>query len=295
MNREVVYGLRERAHWIANILGRSRLGGDWASWDPDDGLQWTIIDEGDKGRGIVLKFRPNTVAVRDYAFIELYGITPKDITKTVYHDAVVVGQKMVDADVTDVVNNTDHDQTYTYGFESSTSTSFEQAVGVAVETSIQQSISYGSDLVGAKGETELGLKISADYKQTSGITEDSTRSSSTEVICKAGKKTNIVNRRSVGEYNQKIEYWGDLEHGIRLYSDNDYDYHWDTLAQLKDTIDGFEPQNTSLALYFREQVRKLKNWEYNRIFGSLNLHYEDTLKFKKASTGNIIVTEKGDA
>ena len=107
-------------------------------------------------------------------------------------------------------------------------------VGVGVSLGFRQQLSYGGDLYGIGGETEITANVSAEYKRS----WDSSRTRGFEIegerrfVEKAKHRTVFERVETVGPARQTITARGLLTFGIRVHSSNVWVHTWPDIGQM---------------------------------------------------------------
>lgn len=111
---------------------------------------------------------------------------------------------------------------------------------VEIEAALKQTISYGGEIWGIGGETEIELrsKFGAKFENTT-----TTTSEKTETLRWKGEvppRTVIVIdwTQSIGKYTQSIVFEGAIDYAIRILSMGDVDARWDSQKEFYDCLQG---------------------------------------------------------
>lgn len=281
MDKKVIEGLKKRAQRIAHIwkhhlsgynAGKGNYFNDFKRSNLENPTH-TIPTSG------TIRFNFN-----DSAWIEFTGIQPKNVTKQKLHEPVVLGSEKLDVSTSVIENasNCDVEECYTYSKEESKTV--VQDVGVEVSVGISQTIGYEGAVV--SGETEFSLDVSSSYSKGWENSETKSQESTRTITVPPMTKATVTQQLFKGSYSQKAEYWADLEHGITLTSDKDFQHKWSSFSQFIDTIKGNSPNDVSMGDVFRKFP-----WGKPEITAKpINVHYTTNVTFDQATTGDLKIT-----
>ena len=189
--------------------------------------------EGWAGKGVI-EYRVNHHADIQIVNLDVAGVDPKDIH--VGPIEPVGPQELVRAHIMAVNNrlDTDIDRTITIKDLSSDVDSVANEVGVGVSLGFRQQLSYGGDLYGIGGETEITASVSAEYKRS----WDTSRTRGFEIegqrsfVEKAKHRTVFERVESVGPARQVITAKGRLTYGVRVHSSGVWIHTWPNIQSM---------------------------------------------------------------
>ena len=134
-----------------------------------------------------------------------------------------------------------------------------EEIGLAVALGFKQAFSYGSDLAGFKGETDISLNVSASYKTQHektalrGFNFSGTR----KFVEKAGHATIFDRVVRVGPARQHIKVHGLLKFGINVWSYGEFEHTWPSAAIMSANLRGISTGHDFRSDYYRS------NFVYN--------------------------------
>jgi len=290
MNDDLLNSLHLRAKYIAAHVakhqpkGRKRLAwdkpkNDWASYNHPHNLRMEITGTDS------VKFHYN-----QYAWMEFTGVGPKDIIHEKLSDPVLLNEEVKDADSGKIVNKSEKTtlkRTYSYS-ETKTKT-FEQSAGVAVANELRVLIGTG-DASPVKAEAEITSKIEASYNKSWGGESSVTKEVTVEADVAPQTIANITSVVSKSNFEQDCEYIAKIEHGVRIYSHEDFDVSFDSVDDLALVLRGRAPSNWNLAAHY--QRHPMGQQYIDQITGFGNCLIRKKIRFSEASSGSITVSDK---
>ena len=125
-------------------------------------------------------------------------------------------------------------------------------VGASISLGLRQQLSYGGELYGISGETEITANISAEYKRA----WDTSRSRGFEIeskrnfVEKARARTIFDRVETVGPARQVIRARGQLTFGVRIHSSGHWVHEWPNLRSMLANLQGIDDGHAwGMALY----------------------------------------------
>ena len=328
MEADVIAVLKRRAADIGRVAGRTLHSRWYYFWD-DNELDIDIVEPG------TIRFyrgKPNTNKDHDIdlrPFIEFSDVSATEITRTVVGDAKSLGSKIVDVQSTTVDNHSDTLINRNYNVEVSEERSTLTDVGAELSVQIIQKISYGGAISPLSGETDVAVSATAKYDKQVGSTERESKVTSTGIIVEPWSEATVTTERKIGEFKQKVTYYCDLDHAVKIvslpkikhisdifhhnreevhledYSGNNEDLalEWDTFDDIKDVFLGIAPDSIRLGEYYRKEFNAVKHFdtqakrdEYHNWIKDLqkksNIKFDVDIEFNKSTLGKVVVKSK---
>ncbi len=278
MDQDVIKALEKRAKLVGLHYSKVK-GKDWAEFNG-------TFEKIDFPKPGMLVFWVNK-----YANLAFVDIQPSKVTKQIFHDPLLLNQKVSDSNVA-IVENASEDVILerTYDYAVSETKTMSEHVGVATEITFTQKVGYGSPGGSISGESSLSLSVSSSYNKEWGESKTVSRDTSTTIEVPPLTKASVVSLISKGDYEQKCEYWGDLEHQIVTWSHHDYHHERSSMSALKDLLLGKSPDSVLDGKWWREN--KLSEALVEEICAPLDIHFEVLLEYKNTTTGDIKVSSK---
>ena len=290
MEQHVIDALHQRAKAVVFLTGR-QLGGGF------DGYWWEDLKYDVYGPNSILfyKERPGEELHVDFA-----SVVPYMISKSIIHEPVQLKSASVDSSSITIENSSDVATIeHTYDVEISESKEFATDVGVDVLVGLTTSLAFGGDIYGTKVETEITTDITTKFNQHSSHTESESRTTSNTVVVPPKTRATVTTMRNIGEFEQRAEYWADLNHGIRLWdSVVDKNLIWSSVGELVRVVEGRGDSSLPLGKEYREMTiggwDRLADMKDGRIHTAIErlkqpreLYYDATVKFTNATTGSV--------
>ena len=283
MNEELIQELKQSAWDISWHVAKRLLGGGWSRHVGDINFAYARII----GPGHV---RYYNVYGDEVAYIDFKNIRPVGITKTIYHPPVLKRTVIGDLNSSAIKNQSSGitlERGYTFNEDESTTVS--QEAGVAVGIGIRQQIGYGGAASPVSGETEITASINAHYNKTWGTETSKGREISNTIKVPPKTEATISIQKSTSDFEQKAEYWCDLDYDIVIFSKGDYEINIESKHDLHRAMIGRGYEGDKLTdLYRGREDRE----GARKIIRPVEVHLEKTIKFSNASTGDVTVTER---
>ena len=280
---------------ILDVLhGRARrIGSHLARWLPTTGVHNDWIGYGGEPLAIRI-ISPGTVRFSrdgvDLATIQFENIVPKEITREILHEPVLLGDQRTNVTSTKIVNSgVSGDVTRTFQLTVSKTTNRSHSVGVSVTNSIKAKIGT-PDVAPVQAELEISASITADYNHTFGSSETESNTTSTTVVVPPGKVAFFNTSRYISNFEQRTEYWCNLDHTIAIYSRDDFRHVWNSLSEFEEALGGLAPETITLATYFRDNPSTEAN--IRGIIGQTPVYLDRTMRFSNAISGDVSVTQR---
>lgn len=297
MNKEAIDFLHTRARTLMQSLGSNMHNahghsyGDWAGYKGEP-LEWSI-----HGTNNIKFWRKGK---KDVTLIEFTDISPAKITKEILHKPRTIGGEIQDAQSTTIYNDTSTEQTRIYSVEIGEEFNMADDIGVTVTLGFQQQVSAGGELAFSKFVATFSQEVSSSYSKHLEQSMHKTVKTETEVVIPSKKKVTVTTERKVGRLEQDLEYWCDLEHGVRIWSHHDWNGVWDSVAEVKQMLRGLgETEGSSLhkdkyhtAAHYKRLGGISDYWMNQSFFPGHGLHFKTTSKFEKATTGSVRLLEE---
>ncbi len=285
MDLEIINALQTRAKKIMWHVGR-RYGEDFAgfTWANYAGaaLEYTLPEPGK-----IVFAVPGT----SFANIAFYGVTPTKVTRKILHEPIVTGSTINDLNSIAVTNTSAIVPIErTYDLTINETKTFNEAVGVGVEVGLLQKISYGGAASPVSGETSLSLSISTTYDKEWGGSSSVTRETSSTIEVPPMTVATLTSKSAVSNFEQRCEYWCDLEHEVILFSHQDFRHIYSSMAELKRCVDGRSPDTVPQAATWR--ANRLPQIDSNWMTQPLEIYYDEVITFDKANTGDTTLSTK---
>jgi len=298
MNRDVVQFLDKRArallqHFIPHMHNRhGKVGAqDWA------GYTGPLLFEID-GNDITFRRKDD---LKDAAYIKFLGVSPVDITKEVLHDPKTTGKTVVDASTHVIKNRTSTEQTRIYRVDIGEESTTAEDIGVDVATGISAQFSAGGDLAFSQFVFTASLSVTNSWNKHTEQKNTKNVITETEVVVPPNSQITVTTTREVGKFEQEAEYWGGLDYAIEVFSHNDYYARWDTVGELKQMLCGLGPVNRGAWSHpsedqfytgrFYRDFGGITEADMKKFFPGDGIYYKKTIKFDKATTGNVELKE----
>ena len=220
------------------------------------------------------------------------NVTPIKVVNEKTEPAVVSGKDVTDVDVNVIKNSGSEDLDWSFNYTTEESTEDTNNVHVGLTIGLEQTIGYGGELYGASGETRITAEIEASYDKTLTSSTSKSKEQSIDLIVPAGKSVTVSQERSIAKYKQNISMEAQFDFQLRIIKDNVWDYAFTDIEDLQDCIDGTANLKTDT-----------QRWKFIKFDGSRpniqkylddlgGLHFSQTRRFNKATSGSVIVTEK---
>lgn len=299
--KQITDKLKKRAAQIAwHIARRTILNGTSSRWRNYTGIGQLEVEyltdglrfwqRGDDKNKMCIVFR---------------GISPKEITKTISHEPIITGSTISDVSTTKVRNEShrvDLSREYVTAFEESRSV--DETAGTEITTHITQTISYGGDASPVSGSTEFGLSVTGSFSRAVGTSSSKGRNITTGVDVPPRTECTIVTERSISNYEQELEFWCELDHTIQIYSHRNFDLKFTSMGHMMEYLSGQGSANGAGDLGKFAPIARRLGWTreagdqlisqatLSSISAPINSHFVTTTRFDKATTGNVIVSDK---
>ena len=295
MNKETINYLHTRAkalgvHLMKNMRNsrNEHVGpGDWAGYAGED-LEWEK-----SGNNITFKRKGHLSGA---TYIKFNGVSPKDIVREVLHPPRQIGGTTVDAQTTDFYNDTSVEQTRIYTVLVGEENSVADDIGVSLTLGFTQQFSVGGDLAFSQAVFSFQQTVTTNYNKHLERTSSKNTTTETEITVPSRKKVTVTTERKIGNLEQDLEYWCDLDYGIEIWSHNDFYASWSSTGELKDmlmgigdTTGGSEDRNHTSRWY--RDLGGITDQNIKVFFPGEGLHFKTTAKFDKATTGSVRVLE----
>ena len=196
---------------------------------------------------------------------------------------------MVDAHSTTIINESSIDQVRIYSVDIGETRTFEQEVGVAVTLGIKASIGT-PEVAPVQAEVEISSSIETRYNNRFGGSEESTKTTETEVTVPPYSKVVMTTRRETSSLEQRCEYWCSLDHAVQIWSDRDFRYSWSSMGELEEVLEGKAPNSSALGSKYRG--RPLGDTYTRQICRPVTVYYDNTVRFQNATTGHVHIKEE---
>ncbi len=276
MDQDVINALENRAKLIGLHYSKVK-GRDWKEFNG----KFERIDIPTAGT--------LTFWVNKYANLTFADIQPKKVTKQILHEPVLLNQKVNDSNVAVVENASENvilERTYDYS--TSETKTMSEHVGVATEVTITQKIGYGAPGGSVSGETSFSLSVSSSYNKEWGKSKTVSRDTSTTIEVPPLTKATLTSLISKGDFEQKCEYWCDLEHQVITWSHHDFHHKRSSVSALKDLLLGRSADDVLDGRWWREH--RLAGDLVEKICAPLDVHFDVTLSYNNTTTGDIKVS-----
>ena len=210
MKKDLIENLRYSANLLGWIFGQNT--GNWEGFNPDgDSLVPEVINN------TTLKWTwkgdPNGT------YIMFKNIRPNKVSDTVYDDPKIISSEIKDAYSSTAVNLSDVvEMDRTYSITEGSETSTVDNLGVSVALGISQSVSYGGDLYGASGTTELSIDIETSFSHEWSAGQSTERTIETSISIPPLTKTVLTATKNRSKLRQNIHYTCDLDYSIEFIS-----------------------------------------------------------------------------
>ena len=212
------------------------------TWTGDGEITYRL-----RGGGIIRLFNldvPN-VAADD---ITIGPVTPVG-RQEVVRSNVFTTTNYLDTDITRTISTTD-------SISESRTESLTEEAGVAVSLGFRQQLSYGSQLAGISGQTEITANVKAEYKRamqnSNSFLKDFSLESTRQFTEKARHTTIFDRIERVGPARQTITVRGELEFGIEAEAPGHWKFRWPSRRSLKASMYGIESEVDHLVDFYRK-------------------------------------------
>lgn len=179
-----------------------------------------------------------------YCFIELYNFRPKSGSKA---DITVLPSELLEEKIKSIekkvyennLNRPDrisYERTHEYEVVKALLSEFI----LEVEAAMKQTISYGGEIWGIGGETEVELRSKFGAKFENATTTTSKKIETLKWEGSVPPKTTVVVdwTQSVGRHLQKVIFEGAIDYSTRLVSHGDVDARWQDQQEFMDCLKG---------------------------------------------------------
>ena len=133
--------------------------------------------------------------------------------------------------------------------------SLTEEVGVSVSLGFRQQLSYGSQLAGISGQTEITANVKAEYRramQNSNSFMKAFSLESTRQFTEKARHTTIFDRvERVGPAQQTIAVNGELEFGIEALAPRHWKFRWPSRRSLRASMSGIESEVRYLVDFYK--------------------------------------------
>ena len=278
MNRQVINVLHERAKRIGlHILRHAPHRGinDWKDYDYED-LQIRILP------GNTVRFTRN-----EHAWIEFFGISPARIEREILHDPVLIGKKIEDVVHNKITNQ--HNQTWneTVSYQVSQTKTIQHEIGASVTAALKVAVGTGMASP-VQVSAELTNSVTASYNTKFGDSTTKTRTHTGSIMLNQGESANVVVKDSKANFEQRCEYWCDLEHGVTGFSDRDFSHTWSSMSQMKQAVEGLAPEGVPLAEHYRNKPMQTRYSD--QFLKGITVYVDETVRFSNATSGEVTIT-----
>ena len=208
MKPAIIESLRYSANVLAWIMGQNQ--GKFEGFSPDAN---SLVSERISSNAVKFTLNGDTAG----AYIMFKDIRPNKISSTVYDDPKIISSEIKDAYSSSVSNTSDTvTLSRTYSVTEGTETNVQDDLGVSVAVGISQSVSYGGELYGASGTTELSIDIETSFNHSWGESNSEERSIENSIEVPPMTKATMTATKSKSKLEQNIHYVCDLDYSIEF-------------------------------------------------------------------------------
>ena len=275
--------LRPIALSVGNVLRNhmEQAGGDpcWFHRNNWDGKTFQVAAWAGDG---IIEYRCNRMADIRIQGIDIAKINPDDIE---VGPIVPMGpQQTVRAHIMSTYNRLDEDierEVLIKDIQNDID-NVANEVGVGVSVGFRQQLSYGGDLYGIGGETEITASVSAEYKRA----WDTSRSRGFEIeskrsfLEKARRRTVFDRVEQVGPAKQMIKVKGELTFGVRIHSRGNWVHDWPDRRSMLANWQGIESGKDVFLDFYRHHPvpDAANNPAFNKVYAVVERErqFEDT-------------------
>lgn len=241
---------------------------------------WEIIDGG-------IKFNFGR-----YANVCLKNIRPAQVHSVSFGEAQRRNERTDSSNSVSLYNYGSESITRNYTITKENSITSGKSISTSITTGITQKISYGSDLYGVSGETEISTEISNAWESFVENSSTSGTEDSMEVVIPPKKRLQVTTNRSIADTLQPITVVCNIDFDIEFSSHGDFHVKFKSIADLERHISGLIPRRSpghpNYHVY-NHFVAKPISWRMNR--KDLRTKITDEIEFQGATTGDVIIKE----
>lgn len=191
-----------------------------------------------------IELLPKLTTGGQFAKIVFYNIRPKAGAKMKREDGPeeTLDAKIIFTESRKAVNRTDEpaERTVTFSRHRETQDTSEAELAAKLSVGLEQSVGYGGDLYGIKGETKINVnaEVSAGTKSGSSVSEADTSGDSIPFVVPAKSVCSLTRTVKRGRYRKDVRFTGELDWSVCLWSDNDFLVKLDSRDDTRKVLSG---------------------------------------------------------
>ena len=226
------------------------------------------------------------VRFNPHCHVEFAGIAPKSVTRRIIHEPLLLTGNQLDAASFIIRNDSDAIVEETYSYERSETRTDNVDVGYTIEAGFTQKIAYGGAASPVSGETGFSLSVSNNYNRHTGSSNTESNTASRTIAVPPRTSLTVSSQVSEGSFSQRLEYWCDLDHEVRIASHNDFHHVYTSLGQLKDAANGQAPDDIPGSRDWKNH-RSVHAWSIGQ---PIEVYYDTTINYTNSTNGNVTIT-----
>jgi len=275
VNRDFINDvLRHRAYNIA-WEARNWPNSNFARANFSEPPEWEIVND-----GIQFNFLPG-------ARVYIKNIRPSKIKSISFGETQERNRRSDTSDVANISNFGTADLERTFTIEKAKTTTQSEELGVSVETTLRQQVSYGSAAGGVQGETEFSLSIGTAFTKFNETSNSSATTDEVKIVVPPGKRTQVTTTKNVADIVVPMTVVAEIDYDIEIDSSGDWNPSFTSIADFKKWCNGLIPRtgpNSTVRRYVTANP------------STVNLQRDTTtlvenIEYQGATTGDLIVRE----